>query len=73
MIVNPPSSYGDGVKTSTFSNERERDIGRSLIRAQDTFVELAINLVTRHRDILFDIHQSEEWYRPYNKYVNELD
>ena len=49
--------------------ERERDIGRSLTAAQDTFVAMAINLVTHRRDDIFDIQHPETWYKAYNKYV----
>ena len=59
--------YGEGIKPVTFSTERERDIGQSLSKAQDNFVELAINLVTQNRDNIFDILKPEEWYRAYNR------
>ena len=36
--------YGEGITTVTFCSERERDIGQSLTKAQDNFVELAKRL-----------------------------
>ncbi|XP_046645953.1 uncharacterized protein LOC124336259 [Daphnia pulicaria] len=63
--------YGEGIIPVTFCTERERDIGQSLTKAQDNFVELAINLVTHNRDNIFDILKPEEWYQAYNSYQNE--
>lgn len=61
--------YGEGIIPVTFCTERERDIGQSLTKAQDNFVELAINLVTHNRDNIFDILKPEEWYQAYNRWV----
>lgn len=61
--------YGEGIHRITFCNERKRDIGRSLTQAQDNFVELAINLVTSNRELIFDLKRSEEWYAIYNRYL----
>lgn len=51
----------------TFSTERERDIGRSLTSAQDRFVAMAINLITHHRDDIFDVQHPDKWYKAYNQ------
>ena len=59
--------YGEGITTVTFCSERKRDIGQSLTKAQDNFVELAINFITHNRANIFDILKSEEWYKAYNQ------
>ena len=64
--------YGDGIRGEiTFSAERETDIGRSLLRAQEQFVRLSLDLVEKHRDCLLDIHSPDEWFRVYDRYQEE--
>lgn len=55
----------------TFSAERSGDIGQSLLRAQDQFVRLSVDLIEHHKESLLDIHDPAKWYKAYNTYEEE--